>query len=341
MLEILTNTFGVAGCDNEVKELILKEITPFCDNIEIMKDGNIIAFKKGRKTPSKKIMLSAHTDEVGFMVKDITEEGYLELCEVGGVDSRILLSKRVFVGEKKIPGIIGIKAVHMTEKDEREKIIPIEKMYVDIGAYDYQDALKYVKRGDYIAFDSEYTPLGEKRVVAKALDDRVGVSVLIKLLKEEVEYDFYAVFNSLEEIGLKGAVTASYKVNPDIALIMEGTTCSDVKGTKEHLKSTTLGKGGVLSIADRTSVSNRKLNDFIIKLSEKFHIPVQIKGTNMGGNDAGAIQVARDGVKTAVLSVPLRYIHSPVSVMDKGDYESVYKMALAFVNNIGEFCDDK
>ncbi len=340
MLEKLTNISGVSGNDSEVKKIILKEITPFCENIEIMKDGNIVAFKKGKKAPSKKIMISAHTDEVGFMVKDITPEGYLELCEVGGVDSRILLSKRVFVGDNKIPGIIGIKAVHMADKEEREKIVPIEKMYVDIGAYDYDDALKYINRGDYITFDSQYTPLGEKRVVAKALDDRVGVSILISLLKKDVEYDFYAVFNSLEEIGLKGAMTASYKVNPDIALIIEGTTCSDVKGTREHLKSTVLGKGGVLSIGDRTSVSNRSLNDFIISLSEKHNIPLQIKGTNMGGNDAGAIQTAGDGVKTAVLSVPLRYIHSPVSVMDKADYESVLNIALAFINNIGEFNHD-
>jgi len=340
MLEDLTNAFGVSGSDNEVKNLILKEITLSADKIDIMKDGNIIAFKKGRKTPQKRIMLSAHTDEVGFMVKDITEEGYLELCEVGGIDSRILLSKKVYVGDKKIPGIIGIKAVHMTEKEEREQIIPIEKMYVDIGALSCEDAKKYVNRGDYIVFASEYTPLGKKRAVAKALDDRVGVSVLISLLKKEVEYDFYAVFNSLEEIGLKGAVTASNSVKPDIALILEGTTCSDVKDTKAHLISTALGKGGVLSVGDRASVSNRKLNEFIVKLSEKYNIPLQLKGTNTGGNDAGAVQISGEGVKTAVLSVPLRYIHSPVSVMDKDDYESVLKMAEAFVNNIGDFCDD-
>lgn len=341
MLKKLTEDFGVSGCDNQIKEIILKEITPFCETITRTKDGNIIAFKKGRKSPHKKIMVSAHTDEVGFMVKDITKEGYLELCEVGGIDSRILLSKRVFVGEKKIPGIIGIKAVHMTDKKEREEIIPIEKMYVDIGAFDYEDALKYVERGDYILFDSEYTELSENKIKAKALDDRVGVKILIDLLKTDVEYDFYAVFNSLEEIGLKGAMTASYFVNPDVALILEGTTCSDVLGTEEHLQSTNQGKGAVLSICDRSSVSDKELNDFIISLSEKENIPLQFKRTNKGGNDAGAIQTARDGVKTAVISVPLRYIHSPVSVMDKRDFEAAYKIAAAFVNNIGDFKNDK
>ena len=337
MLKKLTEAFGVSGSDETVKELILEEITPYCDNIKIMKDGNIIAFKKGKKTPSKKVMISAHTDEVGFMVKDITKEGYLEICEVGGVDSRILLSKKVYVGDKKIPGIVGIKAVHMTEKKEREEIVPIEKMYVDIGAYDYEDATKYVERGDYILFDSEYISLSQNKVKAKALDDRVGVNILINLLKSDCEYDFYAVFNSLEEIGLKGAMTASYLVNPDVALILEGTTCSDVLDTKEHMQSTNLGGGAVLSICDRTSVSDRVLNEFIIKLSKKENIKLQFKRTNRGGNDAGSIQTAKDGCKTAVISVPLRYIHSPVSVMDKRDFDAANNLAKAFINNIGEF----
>lgn len=340
MLEKLTNTFGVSGCDEEVKDIILNEITPYCENVSFTKDGNIIAFKKGKKTPSKKIMVSAHTDEVGFMVKDITKEGYLEICSVGGIDSRILLSKRVVIGDEKIPGIIGIKAVHMVSKEEREEVVPVDKLYVDIGAFDYEDALKYVNRGDYICFDSEYEYLSTKRVKAKALDDRVGVCALIELLKEEFEYDFYAVFNSLEEIGLRGAMTSSYFVNPDIALILEGTTCSDVLYTKSHEQSTNLGKGVALSVCDSASISDSKLNEYIIRIAKENDINLQLKRTNMGGNDAGAIQTAKDGVKTAVLSVPLRYIHSPVSVMDLSDFDNYKKLVREFINNIGGFIND-
>lgn len=335
MLKKLTEAFGVSGCDKEVRDIIIDEIKDYVTDIKILKDSNIIAFKKGRKTSDKKIMISAHTDEVGLMVKDITKEGYLEICSVGGIDSRILPSKKVYVGDNKIPGIIGIKAVHMTDKKEREELIPIEKLYVDIGAYDYLDALNYINRGDYILFDSSYEELSSTRVMAKALDDRVGVKILIDLLKEESEYDFYAVFNSLEEIGLKGAMTASYYINPDIALILEGTTCSDVLDTKEHLQSTNLSKGAALSIWDKASISDAKLNDYIINLAKKEGIPLQYKRTNKGGNDAGAIQVAKDGCKTAVLSVPLRYIHSPVCVMDKNDFNSAFKIAKAFLNNVG------
>lgn len=337
MLKKLTNAFGVSGSDEEIKKIIIEEITPYCDKIDILKDGNIIAFKKGRKTSPKKLMISAHTDEVGFMVKDITNEGYLEICEVGGIDPRILLSKKVLVGDSKIPGIIGIKAVHMTNKEEREMALPLEKLYVDIGATDKEDVQKHVLRGDYIMFDSEYTPLSDLRVKAKALDDRVGVSVLIDLLKEETEYDYYAVFNSLEEIGLRGAMTASYFVNPDVALILEGTTCSDVIGTEEHMQSTTLGGGAALSLCDGASISNREFNSFILDLAKKNDIKLQIKRTNKGGNDAGTVQVARDGTKTAVISVPLRYIHSPVSVMDKRDYESAKKIVRLIADNIGDF----
>ncbi len=337
MLEKLTNAFGVSGCDEKIREIILSEISSYADEIDITKDGNIIVFKKGKKPSPKKVMISAHTDEVGFMAKHITEDGYLKICEVGGVDSRILLSKKVYVGEKKIPGIVGIKAVHLTKKEERENVIPLSDLYVDIGAKDREDALKYIEIGDYILFDGNYEKLGKNRVKAKALDDRVGVLALIDLIKRECEYDFYAVFNSLEEIGLKGAMTASYKVNPDIALILEGTTCSDVLGTKENEQSTCLSQGAVLSIGDRASVSYRELNEFIIKLAKDNNVPLQFKRTNAGGNDAGSIQTAKDGVKTAVLSMPVRYIHSPVSVMDLRDFESYKKITELFIDNIGGF----
>lgn len=337
MLEKLTNAFGVSGCDDEIRDIILAEISPYADKIDITKDGNIIAFKKGKKPTKKKVMISAHTDEVGFMVKDITKDGYLKLCSVGGIDSRILLSKKVYIGKNKIPGIIGIKAVHLTKKEEREEKVPLSDLYVDIGALCREDALKYVEIGDYILFDGKYEKLGENRIKAKALDDRVGVMALIDLIKRESEYDFYAVFNSLEEIGLKGAMTASYKVNPDIALILEGTTCSDVLGTKENEQSTCLLKGAVLSIADGVSVSNRSLNEFIIKLAKENDVPLQFKRTNTGGNDAGSIQTAKDGVQTAVISLPTRYIHSPVSVMDLRDFESYKKITELFTDNIGGF----
>ena len=340
MLEKLSNAFGVSGDDCEVKNIILEEIKPYADKIEILKDGNIIAFKKGKKTPEYKVALYAHTDEVGFIVKDITDEGYIKFETVGGIDSRIMLSSRVFIGENKIPGIIGVKAVHMTNKEEREKVVKSTDMYIDIGADSKEDALNYASKGDYIAFDSKFEKLGKNRVKGKAFDNRAGVAILIELLKQEAEYDYWVSFNSFEEIGLKGAMTSSYYIKPDVALILEGTTCSDVPGTEKHLTPTTLGGGVALSINDRGSCSSKKLNEFIIKLAKENNIPLQIKRTNMGGNDAGAVQVSKNGVKTAALSVPVRYIHSPVSVMDLRDFNSSIKLVKCFVNSLGGFEND-
>lgn len=341
MLEKLSNAFGVSGADCEVKNIILEEIKKYADKIEILKDGNIIVFKKGRKTPEYKVALYAHTDEVGYIVKDITDDGYIKFETVGGIDERIMLSSRVFIGENKIPGIIGIKAIHMTDKEEREKIVKDTNMYIDIGADSKEEALKYVEKGDYIAFDSKFEKLGGHRVKGKAFDNRVGVAILIELLKEEAEYDYYVSFNSFEEIGLKGAMTASYHIKPDVALILEGTTCSDVLGTEKHLTPTTLGGGVALSVNDRGSCSSRELNEFIIKLAQENNISLQIKRTNMGGNDAGAVQVSGYGVKTAALSVPVRYIHSPVSVMDLRDFESSLNLVKCFVNSLGGFKNDQ
>ena len=335
MLEKLSGAFGVSGADEEVKKIILDEITTYCDKIDILQDGNIIAFKKGKRTPEKKVMLYAHTDEVGFMVKSITDEGYLKFEEVGGLDGRILLSSRVFIGDDKIPGIIGIKAVHMTSKEEREKTVKMTDLYIDIGANSKEDAEKYVSKGDYILFDSKYEKLSSTKVKGKAFDNRAGVKILIDLLKKDVEYDYFVSFNSLEEIGLKGAMTASNFVKPDIGLILEGTTCSNLPDTKPWDESTVSGEGVALSISDGASCSSKELNEFIIKLANDNNISLQYKRTNRGGNDAGKVQVAGEGVKTAVLSVPVRYIHSPVSVMDLRDLESASKLAELFVNTIG------
>lgn len=335
MLEKLSYASGVSGADEEVKNIILEEIKPYCDDIHIMRDGNIIAFKKGRKTPSKKLMLSAHTDEVGFIVKAVTEEGYLKFESIGGIDLRILLSSRVFVGENKIPGIIGVKAIHMTTKEEREKTVKMTEMYIDIGADSKEEALKYVSKGDYIMFDSEYKILSSDKVMGKAFDDRAGVSILIELLKEEAEYDYYVAFNSLEETGLKGAMTAAYFVKPDMALILEGTTCSDGPGSDPQNQSTVSGNGAALSINDSTSCSSRELNEFIMKLSKENGIKIQYKRTNKGGNDAGSIQISETGIKTTVVSVPVRYIHSPVCVMDMRDYKSALDIARCLVNSFG------
>lgn len=333
LIKELTEVNGVSGNEAEVRSLILAHIRELCDDIKVDTIGNIIAFKKG-KLSTKKVMLSAHMDEVGFIAKGVTDGGYIKFDAVGGVDTRILPGKRVYIGKDKYLGVIGVKAIHLQTKPERNNALKISDLYIDIGAQSKEEALEKAPPGEYIAFDSEFMELGGNRLKAKALDDRIGCAVLIELLKNSYPYDLYACFTVQEEVGLRGAKVAGYRLQPDIALIIEGTTCADTYETEPKDEVTTLGGGAVLSIMERTSYSDRQLVSFISDIAKKKGIKHQYKRTTLGGNDAGAIQIAGTGVKTAVISVPCRYIHSPVCVMDKGDYQAALNLAYEFLNSV-------
>ena len=343
LLRELTRLNGISGNEDEVRNFIKTEAAKYADDIRVDSIGNLIAFKKARNaqssTPSHRIMLSAHMDEVGFMVIGYGENGTIKFKNVGGIDERILPGKRVLVGDRKLPGIIGTKTIHLQERDERISNVKMKSMYIDIGAEKREEAEKLAPLGDYIAFDSDYTEFGDRCVKAKALDDRVGCAVMLEALKGEYNFDLYACFTVQEEVGLRGAEVAAFSVEPDIALIIEGTTCSDVPDVEEYDYSTILGGGAALTIMDRTAYTDKKLTNFIYDLAVNKQIAVQFKKTTTGGNDAGKIQRSRSGVKVASISVPCRYIHSPVSVMSLKDYESVRQVVLAvlkeFSNNTG------
>ncbi len=335
MLKELTMLNGVSGKETAVREYIKKQIESYADEVYVDKMGSLIAFKKG-KSAEKRFMICAHMDEIGFIVKGITDDGFLKFAEIGGIDSRLLPGKRVYVGENHIPGVIGIKAVHMATPEERKKSVKIKDMYIDIGYDSKEEAEKHTNLGDYIYFDSEYTEFGNGKIKAKALDNRVGCANLIRLIKDaDFTYDTWCVFSVQEEIGLRGAKVAAKAINPDAALILEGTVCADTCDTPKHEHVSTMGEGPVISIMERSSRSDIEFVRLIKETAEKNSIPYQFKRTVKGGNDAGAIQVANDGVKTAVISVPCRYIHSAVSVADKIDFENTYRLALAVCNDIG------
>ncbi len=334
-LQELTMLDGVSGDEEAVRAAIWKEIAPYCDSVREDKAGNLIAFKKG-KIP-KKLMMCAHMDEVGFIVKGITEEGYLKFAAVGGIDGRILLGQRVRVGEKKVPGVIGIKAVHMTTPEERKTCVKIADMYMDIGAKDKEQAEQAVSLGDYAAFDSGYVAFGDHKIKAKALDDRVGCLALMQVLKEaNCPYDLYAVFTVQEEVGVRGATVAAYQVQPDVGIVLEGTVCADTYEAPEHLHVTTLGKGPAFSLIERTSKSDKTLVDFLVQTAEKYNIPWQFKRTGAGGNEAGVLQQTGCGAQTAVISVPCRYIHSSVSVADERDIAAATRLAVKVAETIDE-----
>ncbi len=330
-LKELTNLPGVSGDEGKVRSYIFEKVKDACDEIYTDSIGNLICLNRGRGQTGKKVMVCAHMDEVGFIASRITDDGFIKFKCVGGIDARVLVSKKVRIGDKQISGVIGAKAIHLQKKSEREKVPEIEDLYIDIGAKNKEEAERHVSVGDYCVFDSEYTEFGDGLIKAKALDDRVGCSCLISLAEERFDFDLYLVFTVQEEVGLRGAKVAAERIRPDMAIVLEGTTCSDVFGTEEKDYSTVLGGGAALSLLDRSTYYDRDLTNALYDTAKKNHIAVQFKQTASGGNDAGAIHTAAGGVKTAAISVPARYIHSPSSVIKKSDLMAVKTLIHTFL----------
>ncbi|MDR7856190.1 M42 family metallopeptidase [Tissierella sp.] len=331
LLKQLTEASGISGNEKEVRDLIISEIKSYVDTIKVDRIGNIIAYKKGKDT-SKRLMITAHMDEVGLLVKEIDTMGLLKFTTVGGVDKRILVSKPVLIGKDKIPGVIGAKPIHLQKRAEWTRALNLDELYIDIGASSKEEAEKIVNIGDYVTFASDYVEFGDDLIKGKALDNRVGCSLLIELVKEIKDISFYAVFTVMEEIGLVGSGPAAYEVNPDISLVLEGTLCYDMPKLDTHLVPTYLNRGPAISLIDRSTIYSPTFREKIAKIAEKNNIPYQYRKTAMGGNDSGKIHTSREGSITTTISVPCRYIHSPASVMSKNDYKNTYALLKAILS---------
>ena len=329
LVKELVSLNAPSGFEDEVRDFIKSKVT--ADEIYIDSIGNLICRKKGN---GKKVMVCAHMDEVGFIITQITDAGFLRFETLGGIDTSVLIGKKVLIGKDRLPGIIGAKAIHLQSSDEANSPVKKKDLYIDIGAKDKEEAEKLVTLGDYAVFDGDYTPFGENMIKAKALDDRTGCAILMELMKEDYESDMYFVFSVQEEVGLRGATVAAHNINPDLALVIEGTTCSDVHGSKPHNTVTVSGGGAVMTAADMAAISDKEYFDFITWVAAENTIKLQTKRTTTGGTDAGAIQRSNSGVKTAVLAVPCKYIHSAVSVMNYSDFEAVYELSKAVLKNI-------
>jgi putative aminopeptidase FrvX len=333
LLKKLTEASGVSGNEKEVRDLIYEEILPYVDTIKIDRLGNLIAEKKGRKDYPR-IMLAAHMDEVGFIVQSIDENGFIKFLPVGGIDNRILISKVVEIGRDKIKGVIGAKPIHLQEANERNTVLQYKQLYIDIGAKSKEEAEKLISKGDYISFISEYIEFGDSLVKAKALDDRTGCAILVELLKKNFNSTILAVFSVQEEIGLRGASVAAYTLDPDIAIVLEGTTCYDVTGVDEPLYGTRLGLGPSISIMDMASYFDKKISKKLLHIAEENKIQIQFRQAIVGANDAGKIHLTKEGIPTAGLSIPCRYIHSPVSVMNINDFYNCIHLLNLFLEQV-------
>jgi len=331
VLKKLTEASGIPGQEKEVRDILKAEIDGLVDRYWVDPLGNLLAVRGDR---GPRVMLAAHMDEVGLIVTHIDQKGGLRFSKVGGIEDQVLVSKRVLVGKDRLPGVIGAKPVHLQNHGEREHPIRSEDMYVDIGAKSREEAEKLAPPGTAMVFDTCYEALDERIVKAKALDDRAGCAALLEVLKEEYDLTLCVAFTVQEELGLRGAGVAAYALMPDMAVVLEGTTCADTPGAEENEWSSQLGKGAVLSYMDRASVSNRRMIEEMTRLGREQGIHYQFKRTTAGGNDAGRIHLTREGVATASVSIPCRYIHSPVSVMSLDDSDSVVSLVKAFLKSV-------
>ena len=330
LLKELCLTDGISGDEGAVRDLIISKIKGVCE-YSIDNLGNLICFKKGSKKPKKKLMICAHMDEVGFMVTYVRSDGTLSFGNVGGIDPSVVIGKHVRVGKNRISGVVGSTAVHNLSKDEREKAPETDKLYIDIGAENKEEALKYVSLGDCVYFDSEFTELGNGRIKSKAIDDRAGCAMMIQLLHEKLEYDTYFVFNVQEEIGLRGSTVSAFSVAPDFAIVLEATTAADIDGVSGAKRVCTLGDGPVVSFMDRSTIYDKELYQLAFDIAT-----CQTKTMIAGGNDSGAIHISGKGVRTIAISVPCRYLHSPSSVIELSDLESSYKLVKILSRRIPE-----
>ncbi len=325
LLEELSNAFGPSGCEGEVRRLLARALCDKVDDLQTDALGNLIAFKKGTgPEPRMKVMVDAHTDEVGLMITRIEKNGLLGFRAVGGVDARLLMAKGVVVGEKRLPGVITAPPVHLTKEEQRKQVLKIEQLTIDIGASSENEAKGVVKVGDYAAFDTRFEVLDEgglRTVKGKAFDDRIGCAVAAALADSEYEVDLYLSFSAQEEVGLRGARVAAYRIEPDLGFALEGTICDDMPKKEDVSPTTELGKGPAISIMDRSFVADRRLVQLLVDLAEANGIPYQFKQPGTGGTDAGAIHLSRAGVPSVAVSVPSRYIHSPVSMASLNDFD--------------------
>ena len=335
LLEKLSNAFGPPGYEDEVRKIISEYMKQSVDELKIDTFGNVIGIKHGKT--NKTLLLAAHMDEVGLIVTDIDDKGFLRFYPLGGIDARVLYAQKVVIqgsNGKKLYGFIGAKPPHIMTSEEMTKAIPMNQLFIDVGAKDKDEALELgVDIGSVATFASSFTRLSKNKVMGKALDDRLGVAIILHVLSniKTPEVNIVAVATVQEEVGARGARIAAWETKPDVALILEGTTAGDVPGVEPYKQSTTQSMGPAITIADRSMITHPKILRSLTEISKKYNIPYQYKRALVGGTDAGVIHLTRDGIPSGVVSVPCRYIHSPYAIADLTDIENTINLVSKFI----------
>jgi putative aminopeptidase FrvX len=339
-LERLSNACGVAGREDEVRGLLTDLLTPNVDEVQEDRLGNVIGVRRGRRD-APKIMIAAHMDEIGLMVKHVTAEGFVQFAKIGGIDDRILVAQRVRVHTAKGPllGVIGSKPPHILKDEEKKKVIEADDLFIDVGASSNHEAEAMgVRVGDPVSFDIAFARLGDDIVVGKALDDRVGCAVLAAVMERlgDVDCTLYAVGTIQEEVGLRGATTAAFGLAPDLGIAIDTTVAGGVPGVTEVETAIKMRRGPAITVADRGLITHPKVLRLLVEAAEHSGIPYQLETGLPGSTDAARIALTREGVPSGVISIPTRYIHSPVSMLSLKDAEDAMKLACAAIASLAQ-----
>lgn len=344
LLKELCELVGPSGFEQDVQRFIWNKVKEQADSVEVDALGNLIAKINATDAGMPSILLAAHADEIGFIVKKIEPNGTLRFEQIGGFDNRLLLAQPVTIkgSDGYVEGVIGSLAVHYVKWDDPARIANHRELYIDIGAASAEEVLEMgVNVGQPISYGSGLKKLGRNRVVGKALDDRAGCAALLQLITElrnspeRGHGDVYCVFTVQEEVGLRGASVLSPAIKPDFALAIDTTPTSD---TYDVLMTGTrvLGEGPCIKIADKSLIAHPLVTGLLVKVAEERAIPYQ-KEIFMGiGTDAGAIHMTSTGVSSGAISIPSRYTHSPVEIVDLDDLENSVKLAAEFIFHAGE-----
>ncbi|MBQ8339073.1 MAG: M42 family metallopeptidase [Clostridia bacterium] len=343
LIKKLATAFGPSGCEGAVEALIREELQGTSAVLSTDKMGNLTARLAGPEG-APRIMLSAHMDEVGFMVTEIEESGLVRFACVGGIDPRVMCGRFVKMGneEKQVPGVLTAKGIHFMDRDERKKMPSADQMYIDVGTTSREETEKLLSLGDFGTFDTEFMQFGENGayVASKALDDRMGCAILIEVLRtlsdKHLPLDLYFCFTVREEIGLSGAGVTANRIAPHAAIILETTAIADIEDVPPARRVADVGRGGVLSLADRSTIYDRDFVQFALKTGAEHGIPVQVKRYVSGGNDAGHIQRTGAGVRCIALSAATRYLHAPISVAALSDVKAMENIIIAMLTNWNE-----
>lgn len=342
ILEKLSNAKGVAGREDEVRNLIKDMLRPHVDELWEDKLGNVIGVKRARRENAPSIMLAAHMDEIGLYVRNITEKGFLYFTKIGGIDDRILMAQKVVIQTSKgpVPGVIGAKPIHIMKEEERKKVVEADKLFVDVGASSKREAEDMgIRIGDPICFDIKFAKAGGDTVIGKAFDDRVGCAVMVEVMRRlsEVDCTVYAVGTIQEEVGLRGAATAAFKIYPDVGIALDVTIAGDVPGVSEVEAPIKMGAGPAFTVADRGLIAHPKVLRLLIETAQKIGISYQLEAGLPGSTDAARIALTREGVPAGVVSIPTRYIHNPASLLSMKDVEASVKVVVAAIQNLPNY----